>query len=392
MTGKPQSSNGASEVQRSSLSASQSPTSLTPPTSGPLLGRTSLPPPTLKLEIGHSSQAGNRYAGVNQDYVAVQEMYAAGELPRNGQQTYIITIADGHGILGDKSASFAGKALTRHIYSGPLRNKVLSKLSSDEVVKEMKAAFKKAHNAANAIYDTPPRTVTYPSASGSKKLANYTLCDGQGGAKVYRSAANEKMLECGCTCTAAVIQGTCLCIADVGDSQAVLGSDEGTGFKGQVVTMRHHCLNPEELERIKTQHSGTTRALEDGYIQVFEGPWAGYELSVTRALGHKNMEAYGVSDDPYVTMIQLDEEKHRCLVIASDGVWDVMTPDEVVRFVMDYHMEGKTAAVAAEALVNHVIQLGYATEEGEQDNTSAIVVFFRPYGTSQRMILSASQI
>lgn len=40
---------------------------------------------------------------------AVQEMYVAGELPRNGQQTYIICIADGHGILGDKSASFAGE-------------------------------------------------------------------------------------------------------------------------------------------------------------------------------------------------------------------------------------------------------------------------------------------
>lgn len=31
------------------------------------------------------------------------------------------------------------------------------------------------------------------------------------------------MLECGCTCTAAIIQGKCVYLADVGDSGAVLG-------------------------------------------------------------------------------------------------------------------------------------------------------------------------
>lgn len=34
-----------------------------------------------------------------------------------------------------------GKALTRHIYSGPLRYKVLSKMDRDEVVKEMKVTL-----------------------------------------------------------------------------------------------------------------------------------------------------------------------------------------------------------------------------------------------------------
>lgn len=37
------------------------------------------------------------------------------------------------------------------------------------------------------------------------------------------SQANEKLLECGSTCTAAVVQGSCVALADVGDSQAVLG-------------------------------------------------------------------------------------------------------------------------------------------------------------------------
>lgn len=48
-------------------------------------------------------------------------------------------------------------------------------------------------------------------------------------------------------------------------------------------------------------------------MHVVSGAWAGYELSVTRALGHKNMEAYGVLPEPYITMLKL-EEKHKCLV------------------------------------------------------------------------------
>lgn len=61
------------EVTRSSLSASQAcvpdvPSSGSAPLGAPL-GRNSLPKPTLKIETGHSTLAGNRYAGVNQDYV-----------------------------------------------------------------------------------------------------------------------------------------------------------------------------------------------------------------------------------------------------------------------------------------------------------------------------------
>ena len=48
-------------------------------------------------------------------------------------------------------------------------------------------------------------------------------------------------------------------------------------------------------------------------FQVNEGPWMGYELSVTRALGHKNIQKYGVTPEPYVVTRDL-EPQHFCLV------------------------------------------------------------------------------
>ncbi len=62
-------------------------------------------------------------------------------------------------------------------------------------------------------------------------------------------------------------------------------------------------------------------------------------------------------------------------MVASDGVWDVMSPSEVVGFVMDLASEGKTAPQAAAALVRHAVELGLASPGGSHDNTSAAVVW-----------------
>eukprot|EP00882_Tetradesmus_deserticola_P033773 GHRQ01038606.1.p1 GENE.GHRQ01038606.1~~GHRQ01038606.1.p1 ORF type:complete len:247 (+),score=27.54 GHRQ01038606.1:168-908(+) len=50
-----------------------------------------------------------------------------------------------------------------------------------------------------------------------------------------------------------------------------------------------------------------------GYLSVFAGMWAGLELSVTRALGHKHLEAHGVLCEPAVRSLSLQSED-TCLV------------------------------------------------------------------------------
>lgn len=50
-----------------------------------------------------------------------------------------------------------------------------------------------------------------------------------------------------------------------------------------------------------------------GYLSIRAGMWAGYELSVTRALGHKNLSEYGVLCEPTVNTMQL-QPADACLV------------------------------------------------------------------------------
>ena len=89
---------------------------------------------------------------------------------------------------------------------------------------------------------------------------------------------------------------------------------------------------------------------EDGYLGIKRGPWAGFELAVSRSLGHKLMANYGVVPTPTVRKMTL-RPTDCCLIVASDGIWDVMEPTEAVRHVMSNIDNGMSPRQAAEELV-----------------------------------------
>ncbi|KAG2498060.1 hypothetical protein HYH03_003821 [Edaphochlamys debaryana] len=328
------------------------------------------------MDVGCASASGNRYGDINQDYCVIQEFYAPGEIPKGHQQTYITAVLDGHGVLGDKAACYAGKTLVRHLLSSSLRNRRLQDMHG-EAEKLMTAAFAKGHTAALALYDDPPRQIRYGGAR--KSMATYTL-EQSNGMRVYRNGSGpERLLEFGCTCTCAVVQGRSVVMANVGDSLAVVGTDTGSSYASRTLTVRHNGHMPDEAKRIKETYPGLVTVKDgpnsDGYMCVVSGAWQGYELAVTRALGHKHMADYGVLPEPYVASFTAKPEDC-CMVLASDGVWDVMDGQEVVNRVMDAAGEGKTAAQAAKMLVQDAVDLGINSPSGEADNTSAIVVLY----------------
>lgn len=76
------------------------------------------------------------------------------------------------------------------------------------------------------------------------------------------------------------------------------------------------------MERLERDFSGKSRILpEDGYISITDGPYCGYELAVTRSLGHKALQHNGVIAEPFVGVHRI-EAHHCCAILASDGVWD----------------------------------------------------------------------
>ena len=128
----------------------------------------------------------------------------------------------------------------------------------------------------------------------------------------------------GSTAVCAVISPTHIFFGNCGDSRAVLSRGNRVSFR----TLDHKPINPIEKERI--QNAGGSVM-----IQRVNG-----SLAVSRALGdfeYKNVQGKGpceqlVSPEPEVFMEERSADDEFA-VLACDGIWDVMSNDELCDFV-----------------------------------------------------------
>lgn len=166
----------------------------------------------------------------------------------------------------------------------------------------------------------------------------------------------------GSTAVCALISPAQVFVANCGDSRAVLCRSGHPAFS----TRDHKPILPSEKERI--QRAGGTVM-----IQRVNG-----SLAVSRALGdyeYKNVEGRGpceqlVSPEPEVFVKDRDEENDEFLVLACDGIWDVMTNEDLCDFV-----RSRLAITDdLEAITNQVIDT--CLYKGSRDNMSIVLVTF----------------
>ena len=94
-------------------------------------------------------------------------------------------------------------------------------------------------------------------------------------------------------------------------------------------------------------------------------------LSVSRAVGDPKDKKY-VIGDAEVSEIQLDGTEDY-LVVACDGIWDVVDGEELTSHLKGYFLKGGTKNDSAKSLVD------FARSEGSGDNLTAIIVFFSSF-------------
>lgn len=91
--------------------------------------------------------------------------------------------------------------------------------------------------------------------------------------------------------------------------------------------------------------------------------------------GHSAISTAGVTALPEITSLDLTPQDH-FVVLATDGLWDVVSAQEAVGLVYD---TVKDPTLAAKRLVTEALMRGSA------DNVSAIVVFLVPVDTFERV-------
>lgn len=139
--------------------------------------------------------------------------------------------------------------------------------------------------------------------------------------------------------------------ANAGDARIVLGHDG----KATRLTKDHRTDDAEEVERIEKA---------GGFM--FKGRVLGV-LAVTRSLGDHCMKAYVIAE-PYCQEKSIELTNHcpSFVILACDGLWDVIQDQQAVDFVLKYQED-------KENISQHLIN--EALRRGSTDNITVVVAW-----------------
>ena len=233
----------------------------------------------------------------------------------------------------------------------------------------------------------------------------------------WRKTASGLPSTAGTTASICFIKRGKLFIGHVGDSGIILGERDPmntTRWRSRRLTQDHKPESEAELSRIR--EAGGKVVSKSGVPRVvWYRPSGGHQgpvrrsthidevpfLAVARALGdlwsyNAKDDTYVVSPDPDLHVYDLNILKDRCLVLATDGVWNVVTPDMAVQSVFEaernneQHMIDPNAGVTWINPSKKLVDLAIDRWNGcnlRADNTSVVTVMLDPPGPPRAQVL-----
>ncbi|CAG9316714.1 unnamed protein product [Blepharisma stoltei] len=166
-----------------------------------------------------------------------------------------------------------------------------------------------------------------------------------------------KTLKDGSTATVALVQNSSILVGNVGDSRAILISENSW----QILTKDHAASDLEEQLRIEKA---------GGYvIPVGRIPRVQGTIAITRSIGDLGFKQFLIAE-PYINQKEIEEDD-LFLVLSSDGLFNNWDIEGLANFLRE-RKESKTELLA-EAICE------YALRSGSRDNITAIVVDLRHF-------------
>ncbi|XP_047059370.1 protein kinase and PP2C-like domain-containing protein isoform X1 [Lolium rigidum] len=167
----------------------------------------------------------------------------------------------------------------------------------------------------------------------------------------------------GCTAVTALIVRNKLFVANAGDCRAIL-SRAGKPFP---MTRDHVASCAKERERVIKEGTEVRWQIDTWRVGAAA-------LQVTRSIGDDDLKpAVTALPEIIETDLSTDDE---FLVMASDGLWDVVGNEDVLSIIRD---TVKEPGMCSKRLATE------AASRGSKDNITVIVVFLRPVSTAERI-------
>ncbi|CAK8567548.1 unnamed protein product [Lathyrus sativus] len=167
----------------------------------------------------------------------------------------------------------------------------------------------------------------------------------------FLDSVKDNFRDDGSTASTAVLVDNHLYVANVGDSRTVISK----AGKAIALSEDHKPNRSDERKRIENA----------GGVVMWAGTWrVGGVLAMSRAFGNRMLKPFVVAE-PEIQEQKIDEETE-VLVLASDGLWDVVQNDDAVSIAR--------AEEAAEAAARKLTEAAF--NRGSADNITCIVVRF----------------
>ena len=239
----------------------------------------------------------------NQDIAFIEQGFAG------NPNYFFMSVCDGHGIEGHCVSGFIKKVLPKKM-TRLLKDKNLQTPTPLEKAEIHKLITKGFRNSNNDLIRNVNVNSTF---SGS-------------------------------TCVSVIFTPSKLISANIGDSRAVMGRYEDSKWMSYDLTRDHKPTESDEAERILNA-SGRIQPFVDEDTGEFVGPqrvWIKDDdvpgLAMTRSFGDRVAATVGVHSDPEILEYELGE-RDKFVLIASDGVWEFISSEEVVNIIKEFYMK-----------------------------------------------------
>ena len=293
-------------------------------------------------DIQSLCKRGFNYEGekkLNQDNYFIFPNFA------NNSNYLFIGVCDGHGTFGQNISSYLKENLPLNLSQNFIKKNIRNLHQENSLA--LSQVISKVYQTTNKIMNEDERIDS--SLSGS-------------------------------TCVSLIFTPQKIFCINVGDSRCVLGKYDNNKKKWIPMNLsRDHKPSDEDEKKRILQCGGRVESLvdeDDNYVGP-ERVWIQNQkipgLAMSRSFGDEIVHEVGVIVDPEIFEHTLEEED-KFVILASDGIWEFMSSDEVVNAIKDYYL--KDDIIGAVEFLYKESNERWITYDNCIDDITLIIIFF----------------
>ena len=187
----------------------------------------------------------------------------------------------------------------------------------------------------------------------------------------------------GSTCVSVFLKNTKInkiYTANVGDSRAIIVKEKNNNnidnkdkLSYEQLSRDHTCEEKDEAERI-LNHGGEIQKIQnekgewEGPLRIYMKNEEGPGLAMTRSFGDVMGSILGVIAEPEVTEYLIKKED-KAIIIASDGLWEYISNEEVANIVQNLIMKNN-----ANLIVNELYKISFEKWKSKETGIDDITI------------------